>query len=88
MYSSPAGKGDKLPPSPGDEEVINDHSPPDAEKERFASYYGASAEEAQLRDLKRGVVKFNAKPREVRRCGWGVGGGASLRELWPGSGTS
>jgi hypothetical protein len=68
LYSSPAGK--VLPPSPADElsEEVGEGSPPDAdgEKARFASYYGGTAEEAQLRALKRGVVKFNVKPKEVR----------------------
>jgi hypothetical protein len=58
-----------LPPSPSDElsEEVGEGSPPDdGEKARFASYYGGTAEEAQLRALKRGVVKFNVKPKDVR----------------------
>ena len=70
---SPAGKHPP-PPSPdeglsAEENGADGGSPPEkdaSEKERFTSYYGGSAEEAELRVLKRGIVKFNVKPREVR----------------------
>ena len=48
--------------SPGDGESV-------ARQARFASYYGAGAteEEVALRELRRGVVKFNQGFRQVRR---------------------
>ena len=46
---------------------LSEGSPGDSSaQQRFTSYYGAEEDDVALRDLRRGVVKFNQSFRQVR----------------------